>query len=62
MKKLETINSAWRIETADKRKSLMYQSRMAGPTVMRATNDTGVAGEEGLGAGSYKHLTLPTKA
>ncbi len=48
MKKLETINSAWRIETADKRKGHTYQSGRAGPTVVGATNETGVFGEEGV--------------
>jgi hypothetical protein len=47
MQKLETINEAWRIETVDKRKGHTYQSGMAGPTVVGATDETEVVGEEG---------------
>ena len=47
MQKLETINNAWRIETADKRKGHTYQSGMAGPTAVSATNENEVVAGEG---------------
>jgi hypothetical protein len=48
MNKLDTINTAWRLETTDKRKGHTYESGMAGPTATERTTEETMETEDGV--------------